>query len=278
MEIGKKLILGALAVSLLSAVIIGISIYELKVANDNQNKITQIRPALNALVQMKTNVFDATQEAYAYALLDDPEEKTGFYSAMNVFDDMVNQHYLIEKRYNTNPRESQVFKEIKTLKNNFMDNADTMFATYEKSGKMDSESVKLFEDSKNSIVLKIDELIDSERNELYVLQDNSISNTASSVYIITILGSVAIFSIIVFSIVFSRKFTRSIEEKIHLEKQLSESNAMIRNERFAAIGELSSRLAHDMRNPLSVIKASIDLLKQNLQNPDEKSTKFLDRM
>jgi len=35
----------------------------------------------------------------------------------------------------------------------------------------------------------------------------------------------------------------------------------IKSERLSAIGELSARLAHDLRNPLSVIKMSVDLLK-----------------
>lgn len=40
------------------------------------------------------------------------------------------------------------------------------------------------------------------------------------------------------------------------------SQAMIKTERLSAIGELSARLAHDLRNPLSVMKMSVELLKQ----------------
>lgn len=36
---------------------------------------------------------------------------------------------------------------------------------------------------------------------------------------------------------------------------------LLKRERFSAIGELSSRLAHDMRNPLSIILNSIDVIK-----------------
>ncbi|MBI5377289.1 MAG: GHKL domain-containing protein [Thaumarchaeota archaeon] len=274
MEIAKKLILGAMVISFLSAIIIGISIYELEVSNDNQKKIAQIhRPALNTVIQMKTSMLNSTQETYAYILLNDPDEKMGFYSAMNTFDDMIKQYDII-KNYTLNPKEEQTFEEIKTLKNNFVNHAETIFTNYEKNGNVDSESIKLFEDSGNSIVLKVDELMNYERKELESIRNDSLSNTTSSVHIITILGSVIVGSIIVFSVVFSRKFTRSIEEKIQLEKKLSESNAKIRNERFVAIGELSSRLAHDIRNPLSVIKLNASMLKLSLHDQDEKNIKL----
>ena len=36
----------------------------------------------------------------------------------------------------------------------------------------------------------------------------------------------------------------------------------LKAERLSAIGELSGRLAHDLRNPLSVMKMSTDLIKK----------------
>lgn len=47
---------------------------------------------------------------------------------------------------------------------------------------------------------------------------------------------------------------------------------LLKSERLPAIGELSGRLAQDLRNPLSVIKMSVDLLKQSnaeSKSPDE---------
>ena len=46
---------------------------------------------------------------------------------------------------------------------------------------------------------------------------------------------------------------------------------IIRSERLSSIGSLSSRLAHDLRNPLSVIKNSMEILKMRLnENMDER--------
>ena len=55
-----------------------------------------------------------------------------------------------------------------------------------------------------------------------------------------------------------------VEQKEDLEKLVDEkTREVLKSERLSAIGELSGRLAHDLRNPLSVIKMSVDLLKEN---------------
>ena len=51
------------------------------------------------------------------------------------------------------------------------------------------------------------------------------------------------------------------EQKDNLENLVKEKTyELLKAERLSAIGELSSRLAHDLRNPLSVMKMSIDML------------------
>ena len=53
-----------------------------------------------------------------------------------------------------------------------------------------------------------------------------------------------------------------------LAKKLDETTSdLIKAEKFAIIGELAARLAHDLRNPLSVIKNTMDIIsvKQNLK-------------
>ena len=54
-----------------------------------------------------------------------------------------------------------------------------------------------------------------------------------------------------------------VEQRDNLENLVEEKTSeILKSERLSAIGELSGRLAHDLRNPLSVMKMSIDLLKQ----------------
>ncbi len=49
------------------------------------------------------------------------------------------------------------------------------------------------------------------------------------------------------------------------------TNELIKAERLSAIGELAARLSHDLRNPLSVIKSSVEI--SLLRNKDSLSTK-----
>jgi len=60
--------------------------------------------------------------------------------------------------------------------------------------------------------------------------------------------------------------THNIQQLIEAEKDLAESKAKVKNERLTAIGELSSSLAHDLKNPLAVIKTSIEAIKMNFKN------------
>ena len=58
-----------------------------------------------------------------------------------------------------------------------------------------------------------------------------------------------------------------VEQRDNLENLVEEkTHELLKSERLSAIGELSGRLAHDLRNPLSVMKMSIDLLKQTPQD------------
>ena len=59
------------------------------------------------------------------------------------------------------------------------------------------------------------------------------------------------------------------EQKDNLKNLVKEkTDELVKSERLSAIGELSSRLAHDLRNPLSVMKMSIDMLHH--VSPDKK--------
>jgi signal transduction histidine kinase len=64
---------------------------------------------------------------------------------------------------------------------------------------------------------------------------------------------------------FVRMRTNELEvQRNDLESIIEEkTQAVLKAERLSAIGELSGRLAHDLRNPLSVMKMSVDLIKQH---------------
>ncbi len=53
----------------------------------------------------------------------------------------------------------------------------------------------------------------------------------------------------------------------------TQQDELIKSERFSAIGELSSRLAHDLRNPLATIQAANELIKQKVVPLGDKNVK-----
>jgi two-component system sensor histidine kinase HydH len=60
----------------------------------------------------------------------------------------------------------------------------------------------------------------------------------------------------------------------------SESNgkAALKKDKMHTIGEMASRLAHDLQNPLTIIKNTIELLKLNQPTADEKTVENFDRI
>ena len=70
------------------------------------------------------------------------------------------------------------------------------------------------------------------------------------------------------------KMSSSLKKTIELEKQLASSEQKLKNEKLVAVGELSSRLAHDIRNPLSVIKSTVELLKIKTPQDEKTSAQF----
>ncbi len=65
------------------------------------------------------------------------------------------------------------------------------------------------------------------------------------------------------------------QEELEVEVRVK-SQKLVESERLAAIGELSSRLAHDLKNPLSVLKMFTDILK--LKSSDNSDPSFVNKL
>lgn len=69
------------------------------------------------------------------------------------------------------------------------------------------------------------------------------------------------------------------KEKILYELLVDSTEKLMKNERFTAIGEITSRLAHDLRNYLTVIQSSTDLIRMNTHlSEDTTLTKYLEQI
>ena len=68
------------------------------------------------------------------------------------------------------------------------------------------------------------------------------------------------------------EMTKSLKKNIELEKSLIQSRERLKNEKLTAIGSLSARIAHDLRNPLHVIKNAVEILKITGQDDENSPT------
>jgi len=59
------------------------------------------------------------------------------------------------------------------------------------------------------------------------------------------------------------KMTKKLKKTIDTEVKLNLAKKELQNERLTSIGSLASRLAHDLRNPLTVIKSTMQILEIN---------------
>jgi signal transduction histidine kinase len=70
----------------------------------------------------------------------------------------------------------------------------------------------------------------------------------------------------------------SVQQIVDLERKMAVLEDNVKKEKVLAIGELAARLAHDIRNPLSIIKNSIDVLVAQNQNIDKKTQDTYERI
>lgn len=81
-----------------------------------------------------------------------------------------------------------------------------------------------------------------------------------------------------FEDVVGREKNLEIQRKKLLHEVKDKNREMIKTEKMASVGQLSSRLVHDLRNPLTVVKSTVELLKMGYKNPDKKTLEKFDRI
>ncbi len=88
----------------------------------------------------------------------------------------------------------------------------------------------------------------------------------------------------------SKKLKKDFENIVMREKNLelqrnrlateveSKTRELIKTEKMASVGQLSSRLVHDLRNPLSVVKSTVEILKLGDKNMDKQTIQKFQRI
>lgn len=113
-----------------------------------------------------------------------------------------------------------------------------------------------------SIILLV--VIVSTVHSIYLSDQARLSTESITFGIVGILAVFSLFVIFILKNLQTMVRIRTIEleeQKNNLERLVEEkTQELLKAEKLSAIGELSGRLAHDLRNPLSVMKMSIDMI------------------
>ena len=119
-------------------------------------------------------------------------------------------------------------------------------------------------------------------HSVFMESDEQLSNQNLMLGVVAMLG---VFVTIVITInknlsrLVKMRTTELVEQRDNLENLVEEkASQVLKTERLSAIGELSGRLAHDLRNPLSVMKMSIDLIKQTPKDTKISDSKVIKRI
>lgn len=72
--------------------------------------------------------------------------------------------------------------------------------------------------------------------------------------------------------------TASLKKLVQTEKELVETKIKMRNERLIAIGQVAASMAHNIKNPLAIIKSSSEIIKRISKNEDMDQADAMTRM
>lgn len=112
---------------------------------------------------------------------------------------------------------------------------------------------------------------------------SEMSSTPFSATMRTVVGVSIAFSLMIFALTFllvkalKQKTTEQQKQNQSLEIIIKQkTDELLQAEKLAAIGDLGARIAHDIRNPLTIIMNTFEIIK--MKNPDEKMNHHYDRI
>lgn len=135
------------------------------VAGDINHTEIQIY-ALIQTQKIQSDLLEGVEEAFAYIILDDENEKNEFYHKMGDFENRVNSYILFDSKFDDDDvEERETLDAISKAQTNLVASADIMFESFE-SGDLDMNTVLAFEENIDVIVPLIDELIEDEIEDI----------------------------------------------------------------------------------------------------------------
>lgn len=173
----QYIIIALLAVIVGLSATIGIIVLDSDILDDDKIKpgtvagdidhITEIQ--IQALIQthkIQSDLLEGVEEAFAYIILDDENEKNEFYQKMGDFENRVDNYIFFDIEFDDDDiEERETLDVIIKAQTNLVASADIMFESFE-SGDLDMNTVLAFEGNIDEIVPLIDELIEDEIEDI----------------------------------------------------------------------------------------------------------------
>jgi len=172
----QYIIIALLAVIVGLSATIGVIAFDSDIIDDDKIKPSTVAGdvghteiQIHALIQthkIQSDLLEGVEEAFAYIILDDENEKNEFYHKMGDFENHVDTYIFFDIEFDDDDvEERETLDAISKAQTNLMTSADIMFESFE-SGDLDMATVLAFEENIDEIVPLIDELIEEEIEDI----------------------------------------------------------------------------------------------------------------
>ena len=228
-SIGRKLTISYLLVALLVGVLGVIGYSNMRETGKQVDVIREESARLVILTDMKSQILEGIEEAFAYPLLDDPQEKAEFYEKLDQFDSMAAQfEHIARVGLPGHEVETELYKQIITAKGVLEIAAGNMFESYERDGAVNQSHVASFEEAIDDVIPLIDRFLEIGVEEVAQANQDIQATIANADRLTFIVVSAAVVLAIGLGLFPSRTILIPINILRDVAEELGEGNLSIR--------------------------------------------------
>ncbi len=252
-------------------------------------------PALTALQTLESSTNYAIQESFAYVVAGHAAEKKEFYAWATDFERQAQEFRSLAHLDDPEEKvERSLFVSVETHSQAVISGAERMFEEYEKTGSVSSDVFDSYKNTVNALADSLDELVEIERQEVASAQEEAVGLIRTSEFLLVILGALGLVLAAVMAHFASKRITDPVEQLTAAAAELGAGNLdrrapvdsademgllartlnqmaaelqqsldrQVRQERLAVLGQITSTVSHELRNPLAAIRTSMAAIKR----------------
>ena len=308
MLIGKKLVLGFLCITVVVFFIGLVGYYNAQVIHSTVDEITlETAPEIIILGKIDALSQEILSETVSYVLLHDNDDNVdeAEYELQELKDANIEMNNLFEEFKKNSNVDSIRFTDMENAKNRLQEVSEKLIQSA-----INDEGLETIIDLKNEFEVaetefenSVDKYMEFEEQRLdfHFEESKSVVETSMNYMILSIIISVT--ASFVFGFILAKSISKSLTvlknatveiakgnfkqgklkingsdeisslgsdiQKMATELELQRKK-LVSSERLSAMGELSQRIAHDLRSPISIIQNSVSVLEQNSKNEKNK--------